>query len=162
MYPANRKGYQVVARPENRLKQHIVDKMGTRWDVQSHEDQFSVGIPDLSYGARGINGWIELKRVLSWPKRPDTIVKMEHFTANQVNWLRRRGKKAGHCYLLIQVAAEYFVFSFHEARRVRAGITRQEFSELCILHMVGTLDPDRLLGCVTDQRDGKRMGSDGA
>lgn len=147
-----------MARPENRLKKHIVDKMGSRWDVQSHEDQFSVGIPDLSYGARGINGWIELKRILSWPKRPETPVKIEHFTANQVSWLRRRGKKAGHCYILIQVAAEYFVFSFHSARLIRAGITKKEFSEMCILHMSGTLDPDRLLDCITSPTGPKGTG----
>lgn len=144
----------VMSGPENRLKKHLMAVMGTRWDAQSHEDRYSVGIPDLSYGARGVNGWIELKRVLKWPKMPETPVKIDHLTANQVNWLKKRGRRAGHCYILIQVDAEYFVFPFHEARRVRAGITREKFSEFCVLHMSGSLDPDKLIECITDGMGG--------
>lgn len=136
---------KAVAKLENRLKQYLVDIVGTRWDVQSHEDRFSLGIPDLSYGARGVNGWIELKQVRKWPKRAETNVDLSHFTSNQVNWLRRRGKKAGNCFVLIKVDTEYFVFSFHTARFLRAGMTKKEFYERCILSWEKSVDPDQLI-----------------
>lgn len=134
-----------MARLENRLKKHLLEIMGTRWDVQSHEDRYSTGIPDLSYGARDVNGWIELKQVRKWPVKPATPVNLDHFTASQVNWLRKRGKKGGRCFILVRVDTEYFVFSFHEARLLRAGMTQEAFREKCIQSWSGKIYPEELL-----------------
>ncbi len=137
-----------MAGRENTLKRSLIRKMGTRWHVQSHEDRFSVGIPDLSYGFDGVNGWIELKQIKEWPKRPDTPAKPDKYTPEQVNWLMRRGRKAGHCYVLVRVGSnEHFLFNWTEARDVRQGMPRALWYEKCM--WTGSLDPDALLRWLT-------------
>lgn len=133
-----------MAKIENTLKKTLLRIMGRRWDVQSHEDQFSLGIPDLSYGIGGTNGWIELKRVRKWPSRASTKVDLDHFTANQVNWLSLRGKMGGSCFILVQVSTEYFIFSFFWGRMLRAGMTKEEFRVGCIQSWRGSINPDQL------------------
>jgi hypothetical protein len=126
--------------------------MGTRWDVQSHEDIHSEGIPDLSYGVDGVNGWIELKQIKQWPVMEKTTVKPEHYTAQQVNWLRRRGKKGGFCYILVKVGKDdYFLFSWQEARLLKNGITKEDYFLDCIKHWSKNIDTKELLHCLTDR-----------
>lgn len=56
--------------------------------VTFHEDMYQIGIPDASYGARDINGWIEFK----W----DRI----KFQPGQAKWLSHRAMAGGHCFVL--------------------------------------------------------------
>lgn len=58
-------------------------------DVQRHEDKYETGIPDLSYGGHGVNGWIEVK----WE-----IIK---FRTKQPLWLSKRAMTGGHTFVLI-------------------------------------------------------------
>lgn len=85
------------------------------WNVQRHEDKHSVGIPDLSYGAEGINGWVELKAYGKWPNGP-----CPHFTAKQENWLVSRGKAGGHCFVLIRVKSTILLFNWTSAPVLRS------------------------------------------
>lgn len=80
------------------------------WHVQRHEDKYSVGIPDISYGAEGINGWIELKAYNKWPTSS-----LPHFTAKQANWLTNRGERGGHCFILIRIKSTILMFSWKES-----------------------------------------------
>lgn len=77
--------------------------MGSRWHAQRHEDVLAQGIPDVSYGASGVQGWIELKCLEAWPVRPDTVVKIDHLTQEQRAWLYLRGKAGGRTWLLLRV-----------------------------------------------------------
>ena len=70
-------------------------------DVQLHEERHVVGrhgVPDLSYGYAGQNGWIEVKYGQSAKLRPI-----------QRNWLERRGTKGGHCFILAYIGKEIFL-----------------------------------------------------
>lgn len=58
------------------------------FDTQEHEDKLRVGVPDVSYGADGINGWIEFKWVTG------------KLRASQVNWLAKRVLTGGHCFVI--------------------------------------------------------------
>lgn len=80
------------------------------WHVQRHEDKYSVGIPDISYGADGINGWIELKAYDKWPNG-----NLPHFTSKQANWLTNRGERGGHCFILIRINHTILLFSWRAA-----------------------------------------------
>ena len=132
-----------MAKLENIFKKSLLRIMGTRWDVQSHEDRFALGIPDLSYGLLGAGGWIELKQIPEWPPRPETKGKPSKYTSEQVNWLRKRGKKAGFCFVLVRVgqgrSAEHFLFSWKSARAVRAGLTREEYGKEALLSWKGAI-----------------------
>lgn len=143
-----------MARIENTFKKYLVSLMGTRWHVQSHEDSYSDGIPDLSYGMGGVSGWIELKQIPAWPKLCKTLLKPSRFTPDQVNWLRGRGKKAGYCFVFIKVGAhDYFLFSWHHARNIRAGLTREEYHSLCLVHFHGSVDADGLVDALSARRE---------
>lgn len=120
--------------------------MGTRWDVQSHEDRYSCGIPDLSFGVGGTNGWIELKQIECWPVKAATLVKPKKYTPEQVNWLLRRSKKGGSCYVMVKVGRDdYFLFAGGKARKIRKGMTRADYSCECIAHWRKNIPPDHLI-----------------
>lgn len=134
-----------VAKLENRLKQYLVGVMGTRWDVQSHEDRLSVGIPDLSYGINQVNGWIELKQVPKWPVKAETLVKPSKYTPNQVSWIKKRNKKGGHCFVIVRVnRKEYFLFRADIARELRKGLSRADYFCHSIAHWTDHVNPDEL------------------
>lgn len=117
-----------MARRENTFKKYLVDLMGTRWAVQSHEDSLSEGIADLSFSMYGVNGWIELKQVPKWPVKADTLIKPAHYTPEQVNWIRARGKRGGHCFVFIKVGKEdYYLFTWEHARLIKAGMTKHQY-----------------------------------
>lgn len=96
-------------KPEKLLYKKIKKAMSGLWDHQRHEDKFSVGIPDISFGLGGKNGWIELKYLKKWPKLGD-IVKIPHFTSQQKNWIYKRQKIGGNCWLLLQIKVEFLLF----------------------------------------------------
>lgn len=99
---------------ESDLWTKLKNGMGDRWDAQRHEDKFQLGIPDVSFGLPGVNGWIELKFLKEYPKRRDSVIRIEHYTENQRQWLYRRWKMAGHVFLLIQISNEFFLFTGQE------------------------------------------------
>lgn len=89
---------EMIKKREGTFWDFLNDKMGNRWDVQRHEDKYSVGIPDLSYGINGVNGWIELKACPKWPTKG-----IPYYTPAQANWLTARGKKGGRCFILVKI-----------------------------------------------------------
>lgn len=105
--------------------------MGQYWTATRHEPYpWERGIADVSYAARGIQGWIELKCLPEWPVRQDTIVKIDHFTPQQRIWLYRRGEYGKHTYLLVQVGIEWLLFDHREAQKVGHELTRQGMERL--------------------------------
>lgn len=124
-------------RKENAFKKHILLMMGTRWHVQSHEDALSTGIPDLSFGVNGVNGWIELKHI----NKDDT--KPQHFTFAQINWLRRRQKHGGNCFVFVKWSSKgYYLFHADDAERVALGTWDEHVP---VKHWPGPICPDELI-----------------
>lgn len=104
--------------------------MGSSWDAQSHEDRYSSGIPDMSYGIDGVNGWIELKQLPAYPD--NGIIKHPKYTSQQVNWSVKRGKKGGHCFLLFKIRNDYYLFGWWHCREVRKGVSVEWARSNCI------------------------------
>lgn len=92
-------------KPEKLLWQRVKTCMGTIWDCQRHEEKYSVGIPDVSFAMKGINGWLELKYLKEWPKSGPVLI--PHFTPQQKNWLYKRNEHGGNCFLLLQIGDHY-------------------------------------------------------
>lgn len=124
------------------------DNIGHRWHAQRHEDALAVGIPDVSYGANKVQGWIELKCLDSWPKRPDTIVRIEHYTPDQKAWLWLRGNAGGRCWLLLKVERTWLLFSHVQARQV--GLLKQtDLRALATKVWESRLDGEEFLETIT-------------
>lgn len=149
-----------MAKLENTFKKYLVRIMGTRWDVQSHEDALSIGIPDLSFGINKamdvditpINGWIELKQIESWPVLVTrTMARPKKYTVNQVNWLLKRGRFGGHCFVMVKIVAteEYFIFRYRMATEIKLGMLQSQYYERCLGYWKGSINPDELAYTLT-------------
>lgn len=94
--------------PEQKLWDDVRVCMTGRWHAQRHEDRYSTGIPDVSYGiGRKADGWIELKVIKRMPAFCDKPwdFSYDHFTADQRNWLDLRHKHGtGRVFLMCRFA----------------------------------------------------------
>ena len=100
--------------------------MTGRWDACRIESAVTTGFPDVDFGMiNGTQGKIELKNLASFPKRPETTVKIPHFTKEQKLWIRNRGRTSGNVWLLVRVLDELFLFTWSRAVE-RIGVIRQD------------------------------------
>lgn len=93
---------------EKTLRSHvlgILKKAGL--DPRPVENPVDPGFPDVEF----IGGTIELKKLEHWPVRPDTPVRLDHYTQQQRVWHTRRWAKGGNVTLLLQVEAEYLLLT---------------------------------------------------
>lgn len=74
------------------------------------ENRVGPGTPDVYYIVDGISGWLELKQTDAWPAREDTIVKFDHFTFEQKDWLEKENSRGGRVHVLVQIGNEYLLF----------------------------------------------------
>lgn len=103
--------------------------------MQRIEDAYSSGIPDVAFSAswkrKRIAGWIELKRVLKYPVRKATPIKMEHFTKEQKLFLKLHGRLSHSAYLFVQVENDYYIFDHINIDKLGDEYDRADFERLC-------------------------------
>lgn len=116
----------IHARRESYLRKAIVRVLPGAIPV---ENAVLPGTPDVSY----VEGWLELKCRVRWPKRADTIVSMDHFTPQQRVWHLRRAKAGGSTHVLIEFveACEYLLLEGAEAARILGKTNRAELMAAC-------------------------------
>ena len=85
------------------------------------------GTPDLNY----IDGWIELKWLPRWPVHERSKVAVPHFTPQQRLFLRERWRKGGAVFLLLQVRAEWLLFTGPVAAEHLGHVNRRELMSVC-------------------------------
>lgn len=77
-----------------------------------HEDKVTFGIPDVSYGIAGRNGWIELK---SYRLPPLTsIPSFNKFKRTQRSWLKNRGRTGSNCWVLTGFGDNILLLSWEQ------------------------------------------------
>jgi len=92
-------------------------------DAQRIENSCGRGVPDVNY----IGGWLELKQQNKWPKRPTTKVRLDHdLTKEQRIWIRRREKKGGTVFVLLQIDRDYLLLSGGVAATIIGDSTEAE------------------------------------
>lgn len=81
------------------------------------------GMPDVEHRY----GWIELKWLSrdKWPKRANTIVRIDHYTDLQREFLLKRWQMGEACWLVLQSGEEWFFWDAPAAQDVGKQ-TRQE------------------------------------
>lgn len=87
------------------------------------------GIPDVNV----TEGWIELK-VTEWPKREDTPVNFDHYTAEQRVWHTRRCRAGGKCFVLVRIGTDVLLFWGEDAARVCGTANAKELSAAALRH----------------------------
>ena len=135
-----------------RLRRH----MQGHWDAPRHEDSITSWTPDVSWGARGINGWLELKVIPNRPKdphKPHKVVPIDLRSAQRV-FLKNRSEQGGPCGILVYVqkTKEYILFS-NPMDFIGLGKTYTQLDWLvnCTMHMTTLVDPEVLLNFFTHQ-----------
>lgn len=73
---------------------------------KSVENVVGPGTPDIE----SMCGHIECKKIPDWPVRPDTPVRVPHFTSQQRSWLATRCHLGGLAYMLIQIGSSYWLY----------------------------------------------------
>ena len=122
--------------------------MGNIWDAQRHEDKYSVGIPDVSYGVNGVNGWIELKAYKRWPR-----CGLIHFTPKQVNWLTKRGRAGGHCFIMVKINNCVMLFDWSHAHFLMKECSKKSMKEKAIKIWEGSFIPDQFIKIIGMEND---------
>lgn len=103
------------------------------------------GVPDVNY----IEGWLELKWLRSWPKRSETVVKIDHFTDGQRRWLNRRYNLGGNAWLLLQVKREWLLFTGRDAHDYVGNLTRNGLYRCTRQRWTGGLKDHELVECLS-------------
>lgn len=128
----------------------IRDGMTGMWVADRIENECGgAGIPDVSFGVAGRNGWMELKYLQAFPRREGTLVRIDHYTIAQKKWLRRRGRVAGDCWLFVRVADEWFLFDWLRAQEVTEW-TSGEWREKANGHWQGRMQWKELYALLRD------------
>lgn len=132
---------------EKLLWKYLKAGMGSKWHWQRHEDKAANGIPDVSYGAEKVCGWIELKYLKKMPK----IVRLANLTQQQKFWLMERGAFGGHTFILLRIANSYYLFSYKAAETLRIGIGAEYLETVAMHYWHGNINFEELYTCLTQK-----------
>lgn len=103
------------------------------WDPQRVETSEKDGFPDVSH----VYGLVELKYVRWWPKRENTVLRIDHYSQEQRVFHKRRCRAGGLCHVLLGVEAEHFLFWGEVASDYLGRISRMEMLMMADAHWDG-------------------------
>ena len=124
-----------MRKQEQKLWDRLSSHMKGMWLAERIESMLAGGVPDVFFTIPQIHGWIELKVLVAWPKRPTTRVVIEHFTAQQGLWLFQHDKAGGHVWFFLEVAGEHFLIRGVDAKPLAhggSGLLPDEVRQLAI------------------------------
>jgi len=111
------------------------------------ESNVNRGTPDINYS----HGWIELKRIKTYPVHADTVVRIKHFTGAQRDWLSQRVRAGGRAYVLLHIASDWFLFDGLDASTVLGSICQRELHFYSIWSSMGKFDKESFIQVVLPQ-----------
>ena len=117
-------------------------------DAVAVENPACPGTPDVNF----IEGWVELKNMRRWPKHPSAVLLVSHFTPQQRIWLRRRHRKNGNVWLLLQVGREWLLLRGDVAAEHLGSCTRQQLIDRSTLFWAHGIIQEEFVACLTLKR----------
>ncbi len=110
------------------------------------ENSAMPGTPDVYY----MHGWIELKECDAWPKRPETPLRLPHFSKQQRFWLTHHAHLGGTCFVLLKVGKlEWFLLDGKTASDRLGYSTQSEIREQASLTFTEGFNSKELLTWLT-------------
>ena len=91
------------------------------------------GLPDVSLAT----GWVELKVSRDYPTRPDTPVRLPHYTDDQRAWLRKRCLAGGNAWLALKVSRDWYIFWGATGAQEVGNLTKEGLRAECIAYFPG-------------------------
>ena len=141
-------------KPEQKLWSRLSKAMKGYWSASRHEDSVATGTPDVSWGARKVNGWLELKVIKGWPLDDKKVAPIDVRSAQRV-FLINRSKHGGHCgvFVYVEKTEEYFLFmKTIDFKSLNKTYTRLDWEKQCAIHTSDLPEPTRLLDVLTGIR----------
>lgn len=115
---------------ESDLNKRLRDALNPKFDLRRCENAVDPGTPDINY----LFGWIESKLLPAWPKRANTVVRIEHYVPAQRGWHLRRCSVGGRVWVALDVAGEFMLFhADHAAQHLGITWTRADCKEQAML-----------------------------
>lgn len=106
------------------------------------ENAARAGCGDINY----VEGWLELKWLASWPKRPETAVALPEFTPQQRVFLVKRCRAGGQARVLLRVGKSWLLIpGLWAALRLGKGATKSEIVKAAELYWLRVLDGPELV-----------------
>jgi len=99
------------------------------------------GTPDVNH----TEGWIELKWLRSWPSKPETPVRLDHYTAPQKIWAYQRRRAGGQCWFLLQCGREWLLLDGIVAAMHVNQATKQELIQVATAYYSSGLSGEDLV-----------------
>ena len=94
---------------ESGVWKYVRDGMKNLWYATRIESSAGNGVPDLTFALKtGTCGWIELKYIRQWPKRPTTKVKLP-LRPDQIAWLTLRGQYDKNLWVFVRIEDDFFL-----------------------------------------------------
>ncbi len=129
---------------EKDQRRRIIKALKPLHAIRADPPGVAAGTPDVNY----IEGWIELKWLRRWPKRETTIVRIEHFTDKQRDWLNDRYNLGGNAWLLLQVQREWLLFTGRDAYDYVGKLTRNGLYRCSRIRWTNGLKDKELIECL--------------
>lgn len=114
-------------------------------DARPIENKLGSGTPDVNIAT----GWIELKWLRKWPVRPETCVRIDHFTKQQRIWLKRRWSVNQSSWVILQVQKEWMLFEGHVAAEWLGRENRENTIARARRYWPNGLNEQELIECLT-------------
>jgi hypothetical protein len=120
-------------------------------DLVRVENPIAPGTPDVNYSINGTDGWVELKEIDRWPKRPGTPVRIPHYTPQQRLWIRRRVLAGGRAFVLLRVneSMTYLLLPGAWAWKNLGKVPREELERAACCRWRGEFDAEWMIQRLT-------------
>lgn len=106
---------------ENDMKRTVI-KLLRSLHGTSIENGVGIGTPDVAYAG----GWLELKCIEGWPKKPQTPLRIPHFTPQQKVWLLKHYRAGGEVYVLLKVHTDWLLLGAEYSAMHLGEATKEE------------------------------------
>lgn len=110
-------------------------KAGMRkyWLATRIENSVSVGIPDVTFAMKDFFGWIELKYIPMWPKKPSTVIKLR-LNPHQRAWFVTHGRVCDDIWSLCRIQDDIFLLTWQQALSAMEGWTEDQWHKRSHYH----------------------------
>jgi len=127
--------------------------MAGRWLATRLESSSGNGVPDVAFSMPNINGFLELKYIPEWPKRPETKVKLP-LRPEQKLWISTRGKMGGNVWVLVRIFNSFFILDTVQAIAACEGWTYDDWGLCCANRWSYKINFDELYYCLKEGYNG--------
>lgn len=142
-----------MRKPEQGLWDKVRETMSNGWRADRVENKILQGMPDVYFGISAqLTGWLELKVLPMMPAKPNTKVRVPHYTAFQANWHWTHRDFGTKSWILVQCGPELFVFPSRLALALFEGLVPDQFRKAAIVLEMEKLDRLRLVDALLRAR----------